>query len=88
MKLEELRKLRKGTKLLLNDGNGWFEEVRYLSLVQVTSLGRATFQDIVNGNFDFTKGGRKRHEAYIEYTDDKGRKQNTYVNPRRLRKEN
>lgn len=84
MKLEELRKLRKGTKLMLSMGNGWYQEVRYKGLVQVTSFGCITFQDLMKGEFDFNKGGRNHLDASIEYKDAYGKIQQSHVNPRRL----
>lgn len=84
MKLEELRKLRKGTKLLLHLGNGWYQKVSYHNLVQVTSFGSASLDDLMKGNFDFGKGGRKHFEASVEYKDARGCIKHTYVNPRRL----
>ena len=84
MKLEDLRKLRKGTKLMLHIGNGWYQEVNYQNLVQVTSFGSIYLDDLKKGNFDFGKGGRKHFEASVEYKDARGHIEHTYVNPRRL----
>ena len=86
MKLEELRKLRKGTKLMLSLGSGWYQEVRYISLVQAETFGSFSFEDIMKDNIDFKKGGRKHMLANIEYEDDKGWVKEDYVNPRRLKR--
>lgn len=84
MTLAEARNLSNGTIVSWSQGNGWYQDAEFLGLNEVTSFGKATFSDLMNGNIDFT-GGRKHLEAHIVYIDDRGRKVDRYVNPRSLR---
>lgn len=86
MKLAELRETPSGTKMTLSLGGGWYQEVTYKRLVQVTKFGTIKFSDLMNGNFSLDKG-KKVWEASIDWVDDKGKTKNCTVNPRRLRKE-
>ena len=85
MTLAECRSLPKGTVVSWSMGDGWYQEVEYLGLTEVTSFGKSTFSDLMNNNIDFSKG-RKSLEAHISYIDERGRKIDRYVNPRALRK--
>lgn len=83
MKLAELREVPSGTKLSLSLGGGWYQEVTYKRLVQVTKFYKMTFSDLMNGNFSLDKGKRV-WEASISWIDDKGNRKTCTVNPRRL----
>lgn len=84
MKLAELRQIKKGTKLMLNQGNGWWQEVEYKGILTVTRFPRVTYDELLSGSFmDRAKNVKM---ASIKYTDERGREILTTVNPRALRR--
>lgn len=84
MKLEELRQIKKGTKLMLNQGNGWWQEVEYRGILTVTRFPSVTYDEFLSGSF--MDRGKKVKMASIRYTDERGREIFTTVNPRALRR--
>ena len=87
MKLEECRKLEKGTTVRVSLGDGWYQEGIFNGLVLVTKFGNMTFSEMLKSDFSLNKG-RKVWEARVELPDEKGKAHTCYINPRRLRKEN
>ena len=84
MKLAELRQITKGTKLLWNQGNGWYQEVEFRGIIETTQFSRVTFDELLSG--EFLNRGRKVKMASIRYADDRGRVDFRTVNPRALRR--
>lgn len=85
MTLSEARTLPKGTLVEWSQGNGWYQEATFIGLNETTSFGRHTFEDLMTGNIDFSKG-KKSLQAHISFVDDRGRTQDKYVNPRAIRR--
>lgn len=85
MTLAEAKALSKGTKVKWSQGNGWYQEATFIGLNEVTSFGKHTFEDLMTGNINFSKG-KKSLQAHISFIDDKGRTQDKYVNPRAIRR--
>lgn len=82
MKLAELRQTKKGTKLLLNQGNGWYQEVEYKGIITVTKFPRITYAQLLSG--EFMDKGKNVKMASIRYKDERGREIFDTVNPRAL----
>ena len=52
----ECEKLKRGTMLYINEGNGWREKVKFLKLVEVINYGRFTFGQVMRNEIDFSNG--------------------------------
>ena len=86
MTIAECRELKKGDKVRVSLGDGWYQDASFIKLIKVTSFGKMTINEVLTGDFDFSTKGREKTEAYVEYVDDRGRKRQRSVNPRRLRR--
>ena len=81
MKLEELRKLEKGTILELSLGNDWYRGCKFIKLVQAYDLGKSYAGK--SNDFNVNKA-RKKWLVKIEYKTDFRNTVIDYVDPRRL----
>ena len=59
MKIEDARKMKKGSAVQWSLGNGWYQKGEFLGLHMVTRFKSMTFNDLFTGNFDFSKGGKQ-----------------------------
>lgn len=84
MKIEDARKMKKGSAVQWNLGNGWYQKGEFLGLHMVTRFKSMTFNDLFTGNFDFSKGGKQELMASVKYLDDKGRERYESISIRRL----
>ena len=82
MKLAELKQLENGCPVVINEGHGWWREATFIKAVQVTSFGKITLDDLLEGRIDLN--GKKKTEAVVRIIDDDGRKRTEYVNPRNV----
>lgn len=83
MTLAECKAMKKGTKVRISEGRGWFREGKFLRMTEVTSFGTFTLEDLMRKDFDLGKG-KKRQDALIEIIDDNGRRVQINVNPKRI----
>ena len=81
MKLSDLKQLKKGSKVRISEGNGWYREATFIRTADVISFGKMTFTDLMEWDFDM-EDGKKKTEVVVEVVDDEGRKHTKYINPR------
>ena len=82
MKIAELKQMKNGCKVLISEGKGWYREATFIKIVNVTTFGRITFDDLMAGNIDMN--GRKKTEAVVRVIDDNGKERTMYINPRTI----
>ena len=82
MTLAEARKLEKGTPVKWRDGGYWMHGT-FRGVHKYTSFGTSTFEDLLNGNIDFTNG-KEELRATVDYVWDNGRTYTTDVSIRAL----
>ena len=79
MKLADVKKLTKGTKLFVSLGNGWYEVMSYNTTHETWSMGKMTLSDLMKSDFEWTP---VRKETLVEMVDEKGKTH--HYNARRL----
>lgn len=83
MTLAECGALKKGDKVKISEGRGWFREGTFLKMMEVTTYGTVTLADFMRKDFDLGTG-RKKMEMVVEIVEDNGRTKKINVNPRRV----
>lgn len=80
MTLAECRELKKGDKVKWSLGNGWYQSGEFVKLVQVTTFGKMTFGQLMDGDFSL-ENGKKKTEAMV-----KSEGKTHYISTRKLRR--
>lgn len=80
MTLAECRQLKEGDTIRWSLGNGWNQIGEFVKLVEVTTFGKMTFGQLMDGDFSL-ENGRKKTEAMV-----KSEGKTYYISLRRIKK--
>lgn len=83
MKLSEAKNLSAGAKVQWKVDKDTYCTGTFIRMMEVTRFPNMTFNDLMSGRFDLSKG-KKELQCYVEYKDDDGRVHRDAIRPRRL----
>ena len=83
MKLTELRQLKAGYPVWISEGRGWRREATFIKLVEITTFGKVTIDDLIRNRVDFNNG-KKKTKVVVEFVDDYDRTRREYIDTKKI----